>query len=1813
MATLVNSSNLLFTTVVNGVPGSLIYTDTGAIAFVPDGTNTIVPGTLRGETFSPSVAIGTPTATTTAPVAPTTTASSTPNVFAQNIATANALAGVAPAPVAPTPVAPTPAPVSDPNPFATAIANATALATGGAQPVAPVATPAPAPLTVIEQGASSRNGVMGREVRLSDGSVMFIPNTGMISVGTPATALPTTAQVISGPSQPYQAPAYTTLTYYNPNPVGAPTYTRQFQTTDPYAQGYISSQELQQEQVNARNTLSTYQAAQEQAQQQAAAVKAMEAQAAAKKEADYQAYLARVEADKQYKAQQGAHNAAVLAASKAQSAAMAQRVAAMQAQEMADRAVIQKQAQARQAIVNAAKASGKTGQVITIRDPKGGPDQYVFAEGALGVDQQGNAIYPKGPPKADEGGWGFLDQALVSLDKFVNRTVGWDTIATVAGSLVGGPLGATIANVTANAIQGESPGQILKSAALTFALAYGMQALNQALTPALESATNTAVANNVISPELAADAVHEYTVSNTINQLTVDGFAPNEIINQMANAGYDASYVAEQTGKLVNEINLGPSAYLNPADAAAAQAGGFTNPTSYYNASANGFTNATDYTTAFKEGFGSVGSYNQAIENGIIQGTPITPSPTVPTTAPIPADAIEVLLPNGGTGYVSAGANGQYVIQNASGVVDQAATNLMNTTTVGPAYSPTAGPGAGLANGGALGTAPVTSGATTGATTAAKTLTDSQAAALMGTSVKDTLTSSMIKGAAVNAAMTAINGGKPADILKAALGGAVAGGVGFGVSSAMEPGLLSAVASRAAASAAAAVVVGADPMKSAMNGAVFALAANLLPSQLNKIDAYRDLSQTTKDYIINSLSNGIVSATSGGNITQAMLTGAVTTAVSKGVDYVYDAAQGISLPSPKEMIDGVKNKVTDYFKSTGVQTDTTAQPETPVTPTPSAPSAPAVDTSSNIALGTGDTSADDIYNQLVANMQEGYSGSAVPGSAMAEVVNSDAGRAGLINTGLSSDSKDLSQMTPSEALDYWNQVRAEIGKPPVGLDDPSFQASYDRLVANPPPGVEGGTGAPGTISNTTDVKSISSGSEYAKGTILDSTGLPTNDPSKYAEIVATDTGKTVSYKDYIDAVNSGKDITVDGQLETRLTGANQTRMDNLIKQLDDPKTTDAQYEQLQKEYNSIINSEVALGNNGVMRSNNDGTYTNTTNNMVYSKDANGNWSISGSPVAPTGGTGTGGAVAPGGTPGGTGQPNTVATTPYQIGDQTYQVNTTTGLAYGPDGRLDVDASRSYQQANPSATALDPASADKTPLTALIALGGAGGGGRALLGPGSTGPETPPIPFSFITTSGPSGPAFDPNPQIIEMYTEPPVPVTVAPAHPAQPAQPAPAPAQPAPAQPVPAQPAPAQPAPPTQPTTPPETATVDYKVGEESTKVDPNTGLAYNGDGTINAPVTTTYQNTNPVPNPVNPSPVAPTPAPTPTTPAVGGGGGGGGGGQPGGGQPGGGQPAAGGAAGGGQITPTTPATPVSPGTPISPGETTPVAPTKTTIDFSQGGYGVNSNGDLVNTRTGQNLGPASSNGLFSVGNGNYYDQTSQQIVPGLGAGTGTGTQTGTGSGAGVVVGPGTGSTTGTGTGAGTGTGTGTGPGAGPGTGPGVGPGTGPGTGPGMGPGTGPGTGPGVGGGGSGGGGSGGGGGGTPGGYIPPYVYPPVVPVPPTTTTPPTNTGNKYPFGPQIPLNTNAVNPGWLSMQTPPIYPTNNPLQNQYYWNKHPYVTDVNRVAEQWNAVPNLPPQYGPTQNAVSGTARLNIPQFTKNYLAGINPTTGLPYGPVAP
>jgi len=77
--------------------------------------------------------------------------------------------------------------------------------------------------------------------------------------------------------------------------------------------------------------------------------------------------------------------------------------------------------------------------------------------------------------------WSGVGGALADFDKFVNKTVGWKTIATIAGSALGGPLGATFARAAAGAVAGESIEDIAKAAALTFAATYGMQALNSAL------------------------------------------------------------------------------------------------------------------------------------------------------------------------------------------------------------------------------------------------------------------------------------------------------------------------------------------------------------------------------------------------------------------------------------------------------------------------------------------------------------------------------------------------------------------------------------------------------------------------------------------------------------------------------------------------------------------------------------------------------------------------------------------------------------------------------------------------------------------------------------------------------------------------------------------------------------------------------------------------------------------------------------------------------------------------------------------------------------------------------------------------------------------------------------------------------------------------------------------------------------------------------------------------------------------------------------------------------------------------------------
>ena len=94
-----------------------------------------------------------------------------------------------------------------------------------------------------------------------------------------------------------------------------------------------------------------------------------------------------------------------------------------------------------------------------------------------------------------------IGSAFASLDKAVGSIIpgGWGTLATIAGSVIAGPLGAAVANATAGAVKGETPGQILQGAALSYATSYGIDALNNALTPAVTEA-QTGIANGTIAP-----------------------------------------------------------------------------------------------------------------------------------------------------------------------------------------------------------------------------------------------------------------------------------------------------------------------------------------------------------------------------------------------------------------------------------------------------------------------------------------------------------------------------------------------------------------------------------------------------------------------------------------------------------------------------------------------------------------------------------------------------------------------------------------------------------------------------------------------------------------------------------------------------------------------------------------------------------------------------------------------------------------------------------------------------------------------------------------------------------------------------------------------------------------------------------------------------------------------------------------------------------------------------------------------------------------------------------------------------------------
>ena len=125
-----------------------------------------------------------------------------------------------------------------------------------------------------------------------------------------------------------------------------------------------------------------------------------------------------------------------------------------------------------------------------------------------------------------------VGELLADFDKMVNNTVGWKTVATIAGSIVGGPLGATFANAAAGAIGGDSIENIAKSAALTFALSYGTQALSRAISQGIDTGLQTGAlpADNTVY-QFADDVSSLNTTAQAIDDVYQLGDLPQSVID----------------------------------------------------------------------------------------------------------------------------------------------------------------------------------------------------------------------------------------------------------------------------------------------------------------------------------------------------------------------------------------------------------------------------------------------------------------------------------------------------------------------------------------------------------------------------------------------------------------------------------------------------------------------------------------------------------------------------------------------------------------------------------------------------------------------------------------------------------------------------------------------------------------------------------------------------------------------------------------------------------------------------------------------------------------------------------------------------------------------------------------------------------------------------------------------------------------------------------------------------------------------------------------------------------------------------------
>ena len=201
------------------------------------------------------------------------------------------------------------------------------------------------------------------------------------------------------------------------------------------------------------------------------------------------------------------------------------------------------------------------------------------------------------------------------------------------------------------------------------------------------------------------------------------------------------------------------------------------------------------------------------------------------------------------------------------------------------------------------------------------TLSEAGAASMLGGQLAsqgvnwNAIASSAAKSAATNAGMTAIRGGKPSDIFKSGLIGAVSGGAGSAVGD-LGLGSLETTLAKAGLQAGITGLTGGNVANSLIASAVGAA----LPVALDKFipeGTFDGLPSTIKNALTSATASAVTAAATGGNISDAALNSILSSAGSAATDYVADATGFKGLTFEQSLA-----KIGGYFKSDDLASST---------------------------------------------------------------------------------------------------------------------------------------------------------------------------------------------------------------------------------------------------------------------------------------------------------------------------------------------------------------------------------------------------------------------------------------------------------------------------------------------------------------------------------------------------------------------------------------------------------------------------------------------------------------------------------------------------------------------------------------------------------------------------------------------------------------------------------------------------------------------------------------------------------------------------